>query len=269
MFNYRRAVSVFIAWHIVAMCIGAIPSPIVDPLPALPLSRHVSDDRMASSLAPVLDAAVERFIRIPAFLIRALRPVRPAVDLYLYSLHLEQRWSMFANPPQVDQYLRLRYFVSSTDGRQTWSATELVLPASNENHVRLVRSYFDSARDKALAIAYDDFTRNVNSAIDRTGTRPDPLPEDLAPIERYFARRFERERVEPGTRVTRIETWYGEVLNPSRGHTIPDATVSDRKKVLDKYYEGPIRSTGVLGQSLWATEREADIAWKLLFVENR
>src|SRR5262249_22824973 len=162
-FNYRRAVSVFICWHILAMCIGAIPSPALDPLPTIPLSRDVSDDWMASRLAPVLDVADERFAQVPTTMIELLRPVRPVVDLYLHSLELEQRWSMFANPPQVDQYLRLRYFVSSADGQKAWSATELVLPASNENHVRLVRSYFDSARDKAMAIAYDDFTRSLNS----------------------------------------------------------------------------------------------------------
>ena len=271
MLTYKRAVSAFLIWHMAALLIGAIPSPTLDPLPALPLPRKITDDRIAAVVAPPLDAVVERFATVPRVLWRDLRPVRYGVDLYLHALHLEQRWSMFANPPTVDQYLKIRYFVApaGSGAQPTWMASELVLPAHREDSIRGVRSYFDSARDKAVAIAIDDFNRSFERVVDRTGQPPSPLPDDLAPVGRYFARRFERQQLRPSERIVRIETWYGEVRNPPRGQELTEETRAERARVLGRYYEGPIRATPNEVHRYGAMEHEADVTWKLAFFEDR
>lgn len=270
----ERLLSAFLAWHIVAMFVGAIPDPSVDPLPPIPLPRDVHDDVLASRVAPVLDSAVEGFVHVPVVLNRLLRPVRPAVDFYLGMLNLQQRWSMFASPPQADQYLRLRYFVAPVLAgdrlsRPTWTASELVMPAHDETQVRLWHSYLDSSRDKAIGSALDEYHRAMSSMMDRGGRVPDPLPLDLAPVGRYFAREFARRQLGPNERIVWVETWYGEALNPPPGHALAAETLSAREKVLEKYYEGPVRAPAVTVGRYGAREHEADINWLLDYVEPR
>src|SRR5215468_9399962 len=140
----RLVVSALLAWHVAALGIGAVPLPGLDPLPAIPLSRHVADDPIAVVVSPILDSILELFASTPGVVLRTARPVRLLVDRYLRAISLPQRWSMFADPPRVDQYVKVRYYIGSGElgsaaPRVSWTATELVLPAHREDRVRGVQ----------------------------------------------------------------------------------------------------------------------------------
>jgi len=272
----RLTLSAFLAWHVFALVLGDIPFPGIDPLPPVALSRHVSDDPIAATVAPALDAAVEPLAPRLASVLYALRPIRRVVDAYLGTLHLTQRWGMFASPPVVDQYVKVKYYVGSNfipgvPPRITWTATELVLPAHREDRIRALQSFRDSSRDKALAIALDDFHGKLAAYVDRQGRLPRVLPDDLAPIGHYFGRRFERAYLKPGERLLRTEVWSGEVPNPVRGVAMNPALVEARLAVLRTYYSGPVRGpTSSYGTLAYGSlENEADITWMLKYFENR
>lgn len=272
----RLALSVVLAWHVFAMGLAAVPFPGIDPLPAVALSRHISDDPIAATVAPALDAAVEPVAPVLGIALNAARPLRRLAGNYMDLLRVGQRWSMFANPPTFDQYIRVRYYVGSSPlpgvaPRIAWTATELVLPAHREDQIRAFQSFRDSSRDKALAIALDDFRARLATKLDRDGRLPRDLPDDLAPIGRYFGRRFERTYLKSNERVLRTEVWYAEVLNPVRGATLKPADIDARRAVLRSYYTGPVRgpasSYGTLAYG--SSEKEADIKWTLLYFEGR
>jgi hypothetical protein len=171
--------------------------------------------------------------------------------------------------------MRVRYYVGSSPipglpSRVTWTSTELVLPAHREDRIRAVQSFLDSSRDKALAIALDDFNTKLATYIDRQGRLPRELPDDLAPITRYFGRRFTRESLKSNERLLRTELWYAEVPNPVRGEALNPAVVEARLAVLRTYYDGPVRgpasSYGTLAYG--SSEIEADIKWTLKYFEN-
>jgi hypothetical protein len=261
---------------VTALVIGTIPLPGVDPLPPVALSRHVTDDATAAVVSPFLDSALERLASTPRAIVKLARPVRFVVDQYLGALRLGTRWSMFATPPVVDQYVKVRYYVGTSQiagviPRVTWTATELVLPAHREDQVRGLQSFRDSSEDKALAVALDDFHRKLNEYFDRTGHLPRELPDDLEPIARYFGRRFAREHLSTGEHLLRTEVWYGEVKNPVRGVALDTAVVDARLAALRRYYGGPVRgpasSYGTLAYG--DSEKEADIEWTLKYFEGQ
>jgi hypothetical protein len=271
----RIAISALLAWHVFALTLADIPFPGIDPLPAIALSRHVTDDPIAARVAPVLDGVSESLAPTLGSVLNVARPVRRLVDVYVGTLRLGQRWGMFGNPPVVDQYVKVRYYVGSSPipgvpPRVTWTATELVLPAHREDQIRALQSYLDSSRDKALAIALDDFNVKLAAYVDREGRLPRKLPDDLAPIGRYFGRRFARTYLKTNERLIRAEVWYGEVPNPVRGVALAPSALEARLNVLRSYYRGPVRgpalSFGTLAYG--SSEEEADIMWKLKYFEN-
>jgi hypothetical protein len=272
----RLALSVVLAWHVFAMGLAAIPFPGIDPLPAVALSRHVADDPIAATVAPALDAAVEPLAPVLAVVLNTARPVRRVVSRYVDTLGLGQRWVMFANPPVVDQYVKVRYYVGSSPlpsvtPRIAWTANELVLPAHREDQIRALQSFWDSTRDKALAIALDDFRAKLATYLDREGHLPRELPDDLAPIGRYFGRRFDRGYLKSNEHLLRTEVWYAEVPVPVRGVAVDPAVIEARLAVLRTYYGGPVRgpasSYGTLAYG--SSEKEADLKWSLLYFEGR
>ena len=97
----RLALSVVLAWHVFAMGLAAVPFPGIDPLPAIALSRHISDDPIAATVAPALDAAVEPVAPVLGIALNAARPLRRLAGNYMDLLRIGQRWSMFANPPTL------------------------------------------------------------------------------------------------------------------------------------------------------------------------
>jgi hypothetical protein len=197
------------------------------------------------------------------------------VNWYLAATGLGQNWKMFSSPPLVHQYMRVRYYVgprgASGGGAAgaVWQATELIQPAHREDRIRLLQSYRDSFRDKAMAIALSRFRRNRDADLIRPDTTSAELPNDLAPIARYFARGFERRNLRPDERVVRAEIWYGEAPMPPPGSDFDSARTEARWAVLRTYYQGPVENH--FGRPVYPVyhnvENEADIAWVLEYFE--
>ena len=174
-----------LACHICALTVGALPRPgamrPVDP------PRSSQRNALSALLTPVLDSAAARFIEVHQAAWRATAPLQGFVRWYIGLTGLGQRWRMFMNPPDYDEYLRARYYVGTHDTAAVkWVATELIFPAHREDQVRLVQSFRDSYTDKAIAIALSAFLRARFAAGAEVPEDETDLPENLAPDRRLF-----------------------------------------------------------------------------------
>jgi hypothetical protein len=192
--------------------------------------------------------------------------------MYVNLTGVAQNWKMFSNPPQVHQYLRVRYYIGrGKDGTVSpaWTATELVLPAHPENGLRLVRGYRDAFRDKAMTVALQRFHSKRADALVRSDITSRELPDDIAPIGRYFARRFANRTLQADERILRTEIWYGVAPMPPPGATLNRTATDARLSVLREYYEAPVQ--GHFGRPVYpryhSVEQEADIQWFLEYFE--
>lgn len=265
----RRLIALFLAWHLFAISVAALPAP-------NRFARFPQRDP-SSALNPVvhrvtlaLDGVARVTEIVESGLWRATRPLHRVVTYYLRLTGLGQTWSMFANPPTYAQYMRVRYYVEPPSGR-TWLATELVWPTNREDRVRTVESFRDSYRDKALSVALGHFYERRKAGLVAPETKPDQLPADLAPIARYFAREFARAHLTDNDRITRTEVWVGTAPIAPLG-TAPDNEARlDRVAALQAYYEGVVeRRLNVPAVPPYhAGEREADINWILEYYEER
>jgi hypothetical protein len=258
----RCVVSAFIAWHLVSIGLSSLPAAswlerADQPAGAFPLVTRTAD--VTSAGIATAAAALRRTA------MWALgKPVRGYVSL----TGLSQHWAMFWNPPQFDRYWRVRYYLETPGGRP-WTATELVGPAHREDRVRLFQSYRDSYRDKAFEIALDEFFKRREPGLIAPGTRAQELPDDLAPIARFFARRF-ASGLADGERIVRTEVWVGTVANKAVGGPVNAAAVLQRRVVLLSYAEGPVEERLAVRPypPYHAVEKEGDIAWLLEYYEQ-
>ena len=272
----RRVLSCFIAWHLIALTVRALPSPELLPetqgnsgsAPAVPPTEHRD-----GALTQGLDAAAATLRPIALGLERLARPIAWPADAYMKAIGFAQTWRMFSIPPTVAQYVRLRYYVAgqrSVSGGAEWSASELIVPALPENRVRLARSYLDSSRDKAVMVALENFHKGRRSVRLRPDIRPDELPDYVAPVVRFFSRRFEQERLRPDERVVRVEFWYG--VAPIAAPGSPDETSlrSGRAPFLQPYYDGVVESRLAITRfpPYLSREQEGDITWVLDYFEH-
>ena len=149
-------------------------------------------------------------------------------------------------------------------------ATQLVLPAHREDQVRLVQSFRDSYLDKAFAVALADFQAHRKPALIRPDTRSEELPDDLAPIARYYARIVAQHLRSPGDRIVRTEVWAGEAPNTPPGREYDEQVLNIRRAVLQVYYEGVVeqRLNVPPYPPYHGAEREADIRWLLEYFEE-
>jgi hypothetical protein len=150
-------------------------------------------------------------------------------------------------------------------------ATELIMPAHHEDEVRMFQSYRDSYFDKAVAIAEADFYRKRRAALIRPDTQPTELPDALAPILRYFARRFEKTRLSgKGQRIVRTELWIGHAPTAPLGGSPNEAALAERMSTIHDYYDGPVeqRINVPPFPPYHVGEREADILWVLEYFEE-
>ena len=272
MSGVRWAVSVFLLWHVTATALGSIPSSerleerkVVGPV------RHPTDDPIAAVVTPRLDAFAIDFWQLADRVSTAAGSLPGYARMYLRSVGLGQQWVMFGSPPTLDEYMRLRYFVGSkADDKPSWSATELIFPASREDQVRLAQAYWDKHRDKAIYNANTVFRRRLQTRAESESEQESDIPNDLAPIVRYFSRQFQRDHLEGGERILRTEFWYGSVPNPPRGTAVNVGVRDARFATLQEYYEGPVENRLRLPPygPIHAFERQADITWSLQYFEE-
>lgn len=255
-----------IVWHVTAVLLRATPDPAAQP-PFVP--AHPGTGWQGVVIAG-MDAAGAAWAPAARAIGSLVRPLRPPFDLYIRVTGQTQTWAMFANPPRVDQYLRVRHYVQTSNG-QWWMATQLVLPSHREDQVRLVQSFRDSYLDKALAVARDELYAHRTPALLGPDTRPDALPDDLVPIARYYARTFAQQHLgSSGDRVVRTEVWAGTAPNTPPGGTRDEGMRNTRRAVLREYYKGAVaqRLHDPSYPPYHAAEREVDIDWRLEYFEE-
>jgi len=270
----RLAVSLLIAWHLTALVVGSIPAPGQLTDPAKPEARGV--EPLSAWLTPRLDAVAAAAAGVHRLLWTIARPLRPLVSRYLSATGLEQQWAMFWNPSLTDQYVRVRYYVAAktptvNHAPAKWLATELVSPAHREDRVRLLQSFHDSYSDKAMELAMASFRRKRANTLVAPDTKSEQLPDSLAPVARYFARRFARTHLATSERLVRVEVWSGSAPNPPFGSAATSTEIAERRARLGGYYEGPVvRRLGSMSYPPYhAEEDEADIEWVLEYFEER
>ncbi len=264
----RRLIALFVAWHLFAISVAALPPP--------GRLSHFPQRDPSSALNPVFyritlafDSVARVTETVESGLWRATRPLHRVITYYLRLTGLGQTWSMFANPPTYAQYMRVRYYVESPQGR-TWVATELVWPTNREDRVRTFQSFRDSYRDKALSVAVARFYARRKDGLIKPETKPHQLPTDLAPVARYFAREFTRTRLGNGDRITRTEVWVAKAPIAPLG-TAPDVEARlERAAALQAYYEGAVEQRINVPPipPYHGGEREADIDWILEYFEE-
>ena len=255
----RKLVSAFIVWHLVATATAALPSGTwVDRPPGESNGVVRAFDGVGRTISRVV--GLGRRVSSSA--------TGSAVNPYLTLTSQGQQWGMFSTPWEFDRYWRARYYVRGTDGT-TWRATELIGPGQFDGRVRLLQSFRDSFRDKALEVTTDAFKRRRALAAIRPGTRPDELPDDLVPIARYFARRFAT-RLGPSERIVRTDVWVGNANNAPPGGAPARASRAVRAAVLRVYAGGPVedRLRAPSYPPYHGVEVEADISWVLEYFEE-
>ena len=260
----RMLLSMLFVWHLTAITLGNLKSPDADRPPQRP--RAISP----SALAQGLDAMARGVEALHRLVWQATAPVRPAIDFYVDLTGLAQPWNMFSNPARYDEYLRVRYYIGADRARPRRMVTELVMPAGREDRVRLLGGYRDSYEDKAYAIALERFYRKRTPDLITPGTRPEHLPNDLAPIGRYFAKEYAARGLSPSERILRIELWRGTVLTPPPFQQPDEAQRIARQAVLLEYYQGPVdvRFNVPLIPPYHAIDREGGIEWLLEYFEE-
>jgi hypothetical protein len=269
MSSTRWAISCFIVWHLLALFVRALPPR--ELYPASDFAPRVAG--AGTFVTPVLDLAAQGLRPVALTLGSVTRPIGRAANLYLNTIGFAQQWRMFSHPPTVDQYVRLRYYVGRAGGsvpsHVEWVATELIVPASPEYEVRLARSYLDSSRDKAIMVALENFQRLREGMVLRDDLRASELPDYVAPVLRYFARRFERDRLVPGEQLLRTEFWYGFAPMTAPGQAKDAELRRGRRLVLEKYANGPVenRAAGLAYPPYHASETEGDITWVFEYYE--
>jgi len=265
----RWIVSAFIVWHLTCVVIAALPTDTWQPreTPATPVwvafagpfnaLTRMMDGLTWAVTAPIVDfrRALDKAVGTPA-------------GWYVGMTGLAQSWAMFSNPPQYDRYWRVRYYIEAPGGRP-WMATELIGPSHREDQVRLFQSYRDSYRDKAFEIAFDGFVKRRKASAIEPGARPEDLPDDLAPIGRYFARHFAA-RLRDGERIIRTEIWVGTVANKKPGEPVDAAVAIERRAALLGYTEGPVEERLSVRPypPYHGLETEGDIEWLLEYYEQ-
>ena len=253
----RGLISAFIAFHLVALLVDSLPAP--EQLGSVERTPSTNVSALSMALTPVLDRIDREMRTVEPILASAVAPLRVVTTPYV-TVSLTQRWDMFSNPLTIDQYVRIDQYVASGNAPGARVFEELVLPAQREDQPRFVHRF----RDKAMLIARDAFlqarTRNPGA------TTP---PEDLRPVARYFRNRFLRTYANQDERVVRTEVWLGRAPIPPLGERVSDQQFAQRLAVLQRYWEGPSeRAPTSSTPDVGATQREADIEWRLEYAER-
>lgn len=273
MSGHRRLVSVFLAGHLAAIGVSAIPS--AGSLSADARVPGAPPNAVSAAVTPRLDRLARTSAAVLERLDTVVAPVRRATGPYLQRLGLYQTWRMFTSPPRYDSYVRMRYFVASPKGGSSvlpaFVATELIYPAGREDRVKLLQ-YQNAYRNKALSNAMDRF--HVQYAAQLVRPRGDFMPGEagrhLAPLARYYTRRFTSGHLSNGERVVRAELWHGVAENGVAGSAAEALRRASRQVRLQRFYDGPVEEP-IQRQSmrpLMSEDHDGDVTWALEHVEQ-
>jgi hypothetical protein len=251
----RAVLLALILCHLVAIGVDALPHP--DRLSPVLSVRHPDGNVLTRSLTPLLDATAQRAARLEKRLYDMTGWLRPLTRPYV-AARLRQQWDMFADPDVTNHYVRLAYAVHQSPSERPRVFRELVYPTRPEDQPQLAYEI----RDKAVLQA----TRALARAR-RAGQVADP--DDILALTRYFAKRYATEYLTDGRTIARTEVWQGHAAIAPPGQRLAAESLAARLSALGDYYEGPgwaftPRSSPPTVGSL---EQEADIVWRLVFVD--
>lgn len=254
----RWFLPLLVSAHVTAITVASVPAP-----------RDLRSRRTpAPAAAPYPAAFFDGLHQATLHVIEAAWPVlgrlRNATRPYVRAIGLEQRWNMFAEPPDTDQYAHMRYYIRSASGSTLWVARELIFPASREDVYRpFGAAYYE---EKAVRVSRQRFMRNLRD--NGTPTQFSDLPKDLLPLVRFYSRRYEAEELTNGESIARAEIWLGSAPVSPPGVGDP-ASVATRMDILRAYHEAPRMQPPSETVPIGTSEREADITWTLMYAEAR
>ena len=248
------------AWHLFAVGLSSIPSP-TDP--SRRDNSELPDVSLSRAVGPVLDRFDAAWNTGLEPLWRMVAPIRRLTTAYTRMIGLEQRWNMFQEPPEDDQYIHLRYYVKTGARSVVRVDREMVFPAEREDRFWWIN--WAHHEEKAVRNARQAFSRALTSL--EHVNRVEDLPPQLAPVLRYYAGRH-RTRLLATESLIRAELWLGWARVPPPGQDQAETT-SRRLDVLRDYLDDPRTAWTALGNypPLGSSERESDILWTLAYYE--
>ena len=255
----RWILSLLIVYHLVAVTLAALPTR--DALDRFNETRLVRP----TVLPTVLDALAAVAHDAEMALMSGSSPLRLMTRPYIQA-GLRQRWNMFSNPGTDDRYMRVDYYYEAADSASdVMVVRELVFPAEDETRVRFVHRFRDKAIFNALETYFlrrDRVEARESSVSDARGA--------LVPVAQHFTRQFRLSRLPPGSRMIRTEIWYGLAPIPFPGAELADRDLLMRLTALDRYRDAtvPPQRGALAPPEIGATQREADITWMLVDVEE-
>lgn len=257
------AVVAFSAWHLFAVGLSSIPPPAE--MAKGRVTAEPPDLWLSRSVGPLLDRAEVAWNTALQPVWRLLSPVRRLTRAYTRAIALEQRWNMFQEPPEDDQYIHMRYYVRGPGRDQVARVDrEMVFPSERED--RFHWANWAHYEEKAVRNARQAFGRALLGRQQVKGV--EDLPHELVPVLRYYAQRHRRRLLDNETMI-RAELWLGWARVPGPGQDQAAAT-SGRLAVLNDYLDDPravwtpVGSYPVLG----TTEQESDITWTFAYYQT-
>jgi hypothetical protein len=251
----RVVLSALISCHLLAIGVDALPHP--DRLSPVLSVRHPDGNVLTGFLTPLLDATAQHVARLEKRLYDMTGWLRPLTRPYV-AVGLRQRWDMFADPDMTNRYVRLAYTVSQSATEKPRVVHELVSPARQEDQPQFVYE----VRDKAILVA-------IRALAHARRTKQVADPDDILALTRYFAKRYAGAYLTSGQTIVRTEVWDGVAPIAPPGQRLSSESLAARLDALRSYYEGPgwafIPRDRPL--TIGTLEREADIVWRLVFVD--
>jgi hypothetical protein len=251
----RAVLSALISCHLVAIGVDALPHP--DRLSPVVSVRHPDGNVLTRFVTPLLDTTAQRAAKLEKRLYDMTGWLRPLTRPYV-ATSVRQKWDMFAGPDVENHYVRLAYAVSQSPAGSPRVVRELIYPARREDQAQFAYE----VRDKAVLVAVRALaqTRRARQVAD---------PDDILALTRYFAKRYATEYLTDGRTIRRIEVWDGRAPIAPPGQRLDGESLAARLSVLGDYYEGPAWAFTPRGSSptVGSVEREADIVWRLVFVD--
>jgi hypothetical protein len=261
----QRLISAFIVFQLLAITIGATQDPdgLVPPIP----SDRSSLSLLGKALSPVLDRLEQPVLNLNAALWGATSWLRYITTPYLLATRQFELWNMFSRPGRNDDYICLRYYVTSEGSSLLRVHRELIYPAHPEGQMRLFQSYSDSFRDKAIALALESYANVLVRERKRTSEAEalERAQQKLVPVIGAFARRFNERNLGQGERLIRADLWKGSAATGPPGHVTEPGTLAARRAILEAYdAETDLSLLSNKLPDVGARLREVDIDWTLL-----
>lgn len=253
--------SFLIAFHLIALTLAAIPQP-SERAPIEPLQPRQSDG--ASS---TLSAGLNRFAALMASaegsLLSNAHPIRQLTQPYV-NAGLPQVWIMFSQPWTHDQYVRIDHYIRSDHGQHV--TRELVLPAQREEKTRLVHAF----RDKTINRTVEAYLLAIGDESSEQALAERPVAESrMEALVRHARSGGRPDGPGGGADFIRSEVWYGRAPIPRPGVVVDLSSHRERLEILEGYRTRVLEGAPA-GPTyrLWASQREADITWQLIYIQQ-